>query len=84
VVDKRKAMPGRGAWVHPDAACLDLAIKRKAITRALRDDGQARIDGLADALGAVVIKEHANVVTTNESGPKKWNPDEPPAMRLQH
>ena len=36
VVDERKALPGRGAWVHPTAACLDLAVRRRAVPRALR------------------------------------------------
>ncbi|WP_425954431.1 YlxR family protein [Xylanimonas sp. McL0601] len=36
VVDERKALPGRGAWVHPSAACLDLAVRRRAVPRALR------------------------------------------------
>jgi len=28
-------MPGRGAWLHPSPDCLQLAIKRRAIVRAL-------------------------------------------------
>ncbi|ACZ30241.1 protein of unknown function DUF448 [Xylanimonas cellulosilytica DSM 15894] len=36
VVDERKALPGRGAWVHPTTACLDLAVRRRAVPRALR------------------------------------------------
>ncbi|MCL1870712.1 MAG: YlxR family protein [Promicromonosporaceae bacterium] len=36
VVDVRKALPGRGAWVHPSTACLDLAARRRAVPRALR------------------------------------------------
>jgi predicted RNA-binding protein YlxR (DUF448 family) len=36
VVDERKVMPGRGAWIHPDAACLDLAVRRRAVPRAFR------------------------------------------------
>nr|WP_277628316.1 YlxR family protein [Arsenicicoccus dermatophilus] len=34
--DPRKRLPGRGAWLHPDIACLDLALRRKAFSRALR------------------------------------------------
>lgn len=29
-------MQGRGAWLHPDPACLARAVERKAIGRALR------------------------------------------------
>ena len=36
VVDPRAAMPGRGAWIHPDPHCLDLAERRRALGRALR------------------------------------------------
>ena len=39
VVDERKALPGRGAWLHPDRACLDLAARRRAVPRALRVAG---------------------------------------------
>ena len=46
VVDVRRSMPGRGAWLHPDRACLELAQRRRAFGRALR------LAGLPDA-GAV-------------------------------
>jgi len=36
VVDARRALPGRGAWLHPDPGCLAQALRRKAIQRALR------------------------------------------------
>jgi len=36
VPDPRARIPGRGAWLHPDPACLDLAVRRRALTRALR------------------------------------------------
>ncbi|WP_121035099.1 YlxR family protein [Terracoccus luteus] len=36
VPDPRHRMPGRGAWVHPRAVCLELAVRRKAFGRALR------------------------------------------------
>ncbi|MAM33224.1 MAG: nucleic acid-binding protein [Acidimicrobiaceae bacterium] len=42
--------PGRGAYVCPDRACLDAAIARKAIRRALRTaadaDDLARLQSL--------------------------------------
>ena len=34
--DPRRRASGRGAWVHPDLACVDLAIRRRAFGRALR------------------------------------------------
>ena len=36
VPDLRACLAGRGAWVHPDPACLDLAVRRRALARALR------------------------------------------------
>lgn len=39
VVDPGRRLPGRGASVHLDPACVDLADKRRAFVRALRADG---------------------------------------------
>ncbi|MDO9378209.1 MAG: YlxR family protein [Nocardioidaceae bacterium] len=39
VPDLRGAAPGRGAHLHPLAACLELATRRRAFTRALRLPG---------------------------------------------
>ncbi|WP_307793787.1 YlxR family protein [Actinotalea soli] len=36
VVDPGRDRPGRGAWLHPDPQCLDLAERRRALPRALR------------------------------------------------
>ncbi|WP_307433336.1 YlxR family protein [Pseudarthrobacter defluvii] len=35
LVDERRRMAGRGAWLHPSTSCLALAIKRRAFGRAL-------------------------------------------------
>lgn len=35
LVDVAARMPGRGAWLHPSPECWRLAIKRRAIGRAL-------------------------------------------------
>ncbi len=37
--DPSGRLPGRGANVHPDPRCVDLAEKRRAFPRALRLDG---------------------------------------------
>ncbi|TBO56183.1 YlxR family protein [Streptomyces kasugaensis] len=37
--DPRGTLPGRGAHVHPTPACLDLAVRRRAFSRAFRDRG---------------------------------------------
>lgn len=36
VLDVDRRLPGRGAWLHPRRECLQIALKRKAFTRAFR------------------------------------------------
>lgn len=40
-VDADRRQGGRGAWLHPDPACLARALKRRAFGRALRREGLA-------------------------------------------
>ncbi|MDJ0357270.1 YlxR family protein [Paenarthrobacter sp. PH39-S1] len=35
VADPHHRLSGRGAWLHPTRECLELALKRRAIGRAL-------------------------------------------------
>lgn len=35
-VDPRQVKPGRGAYVHHDAECMELAVKRGGLARTLR------------------------------------------------
>ena len=35
-VDPTGSAPGRGAWLHPDASCLDLALRRGGPARSFR------------------------------------------------
>jgi predicted RNA-binding protein YlxR (DUF448 family) len=49
VADLGACLPGRGAWVHPTAQCLELAERRKAVPRALRVTGP---------LDLAVVREH--------------------------
>jgi predicted RNA-binding protein YlxR (DUF448 family) len=35
-VDRSGSAPGRGAWVHRDPACLDVALAKGGLARALR------------------------------------------------
>ncbi len=37
VPDPRGQLPGRGASIHPDEQCIDLADRRAAFARALRN-----------------------------------------------
>jgi len=36
IPDPRHRLPGRGAWLHPEPGCLDMAERRRAFGRALR------------------------------------------------
>ncbi|NGN69846.1 YlxR family protein [Streptomyces sp. A7024] len=51
VPDDRGTLPGRGAYLHPVKACLDLAVRRRAFTRAFRGRGPLGTDGLNAYLG---------------------------------
>lgn len=44
-----RALPGRGAWLHP--GCLEAALRRRALPRALRAPGVST-EGLAEALAS--------------------------------
>ncbi|MDO5662596.1 MAG: YlxR family protein [Brachybacterium sp.] len=35
-VDPQRSAPGRGAWLHDDARCLDLALRRGGLARSFR------------------------------------------------
>ncbi len=48
--DPSRRLPGRGAHVHPVAACLDLAEKRRAFPRALRVPGPLDTSAVRAAL----------------------------------
>src|ERR1700712_5442524 len=44
VPDPRRRLPGRGAHVHPDLQCFELAIRRHAFRRALRIPAAPEVD----------------------------------------
>jgi predicted RNA-binding protein YlxR (DUF448 family) len=49
-VDLKQSEPGRGAYLHPDPDCLGLAVRRRALGRALK---ASQLDGrqLAQVVG---------------------------------
>ncbi|MGH3978575.1 MAG: YlxR family protein [Pseudonocardiaceae bacterium] len=49
VPDRRRRLPGRGAWLHPDPGCLRTAERRRAFPRALR---------VAGTLDTAAVHEH--------------------------
>ena len=53
VPDPTRRLPGRGAHLHRDLACLDLAERRHAFPRALRVPGPLDASGVRDALAGV-------------------------------
>ena len=58
--DPAATLPGRGASVHLDPRCVDLAEKRRAFPRALR---------LSGPLDVTPVREHVATVThSNRSG----------------
>ncbi|MHB1473223.1 MAG: YlxR family protein [Dermatophilaceae bacterium] len=59
VADPRLRLPGRGAWLHPTLECLDLALRRKALGRALRV--KARLE-LASVSAYIEAREQSVVI----------------------
>ena len=55
-VDVRQREPGRGAYLHPRPECLEQALKRRNLGRALRSE----IDGQQ---AAVTIRQFLGVLT---------------------
>ncbi|MBK7721647.1 MAG: YlxR family protein [Austwickia sp.] len=51
--DPRRQLPGRGAWLHPDPACLEQARRRRAFGRALRVADRRDLSAV-DAIDAFV------------------------------
>lgn len=52
--DPQAARDGRGAWVHPDPACVEAAGRRRAWTRALRHPGPLHDAMVREHVGARV------------------------------
>jgi len=50
VPDPRGRLPGRGASLHPDLACLELAERRRAFSRAFRLAGPLEVRSLREWL----------------------------------
>ena len=54
-VDSAQTEPGRGVYLHRSVCCLDLAVKRRTLGRALRTeiDGPRTVEAIRTQLGAV-------------------------------
>lgn len=55
VLDPEGRAPGRGAWLHPDRTCLDLAIRRHALSRAFRTRSPIEHGALVSGLEELVM-----------------------------
>jgi uncharacterized protein len=76
VPDPRRRMAGRGAWVHPDQRCVELAVRRRAFARALRVPGpidpapvSSFVSGLHTGPGAQI--DSADTNPRNPAGDEK-------------
>ena len=69
VPDPAGRLPGRGASVHPDPRCVDLAEKRRAFPRALRLAGPLDLSAVREAVGQLHSTEtkHVTASATTES-----------------
>jgi uncharacterized protein len=52
--DPEAKRPGRGAWVHPRAACLELAVRRGGLQRAFRGAVQSTPEGFCADMRAAL------------------------------
>ncbi len=80
VPDAAARMPGRGAWVHRDSACLDLALRRQALTRALRTSGTIAPESVRE------ISQHLGTTgstSTTSTAPPPSGPTESEAGQHQ-
>jgi hypothetical protein len=71
VPDPQGTAPGRGAHLHPTAACYELAVRRKAFGRALRLTGGGAPAGLDSAAVGAHIAGLAPEQT--EDRPEGWS-----------
>ncbi|MEV6381496.1 YlxR family protein [Streptomyces sp. NPDC051773] len=59
VPDPRGTLPGRGAYIHPVQVCLDLGVRRRAFTRALRAPGALDTKALRRYVEQTTVAEQA-------------------------
>ncbi|TDB83814.1 YlxR family protein [Actinomadura sp. KC216] len=57
VPDPRGRLPGRGAHLHPDPGCLELAERRRAFPRAFRLPGPLDAGALRARLAAHAVRQ---------------------------
>ena len=78
VPDPRATLPGRGAYVHPDRDCVDLAVRRRAFGRALRVPGPIDTEPL---FAWIDLRRSGSRSTPAETTDPSGAPDEHPMSR---
>ncbi|WP_456300008.1 YlxR family protein [Saccharomonospora glauca] len=66
VVDERRRLPGRGAWLHPHPGCLSKAERRRAFPRALRVRG---------VLDTAPVRHYVERFTESKAGVESPRPE---------
>ncbi|MER7919594.1 MULTISPECIES: YlxR family protein [unclassified Streptomyces] len=59
VPDPRGTLPGRGAYLHPALVCLDQAVRRRTLPRALRAPGALDTKALRRYVEQATVAEQA-------------------------
>lgn len=75
VPDPTGTAPGRGAHLHPTQECYDLAVRRKAFTRALFPKGAAPEGGLSSAPVGEYLSQRDQQTATDPvvNGTRNWS-----------
>jgi uncharacterized protein len=76
VPDSRQRLPGRGAWLHRDRRCAELAQRRRAYARALRVPGPVDPTPVLEYLTAADGSTASTTSTTTTSQITSAKPQE--------
>ncbi|WP_410506851.1 YlxR family protein [[Mycobacterium] appelbergii] len=71
-VDTAASLPGRGAWLHLDRQCVQVAVRRRAFVRALRLTGSpdtSAVVGYVEKFSAEAMRPAREQVAKNMSTP---------------
>lgn len=68
VLDLRRRLPGRGAWLHARVECLQQAVRRKAFGRALRLAATPDPRDLAARISALAEQEQQDTGAVTDGG----------------
>jgi uncharacterized protein len=71
VPDPDATAPGRGASVHPTTECYDLAVRRKAFTRALRYAGASGLS--TEPVGEFLASRSSDSSSDRPMNDKDWS-----------